>query len=188
MSTSYLFLTSEHKKPRLIALGVSLVVVGVALAVLLRGGFSALTPDFSSLSASTLLYLSFVSGLFFLGVPLEAVLFTAVSSGSAPIASVAAMVAGFVLGNLVSYVIGWKLSRIALSLVSAKKMYGLRRRVNAHGSVYVFVANVLPFVPAPVLTFGLGVARYNMLRLFVFLVLGCVVKFSVTAYLAVLLA
>ena len=188
MKTAYLYETSEHKKPRLIALLVVAVVAASALFVLFRGGIDTFVPDFTQITPLTLLYLSFASGLFFFGLPLEAVLFTSISNGAHPITSTAAMIAGFVLGNVVSYVIGWKLSRIALMMVSAKKLYALRRKVNAHGSVYVFLANALPFIPAPVLTFGLGVARYNMARLFTFLVLGCVLKFSVTAYLATILA
>lgn len=184
MPTNYLFETSENKKPRLIALGIILIVASIFFFVVLRNGIPSFEPDFSSLTPINLLYMSFASGLFFFGLPLEAALMAAVRNGSPAVASSIAMVAGFTIGNFVSYVIGWKLSRIALQLVNAKKLYSLRRQVNQKGALFVFLANTIPFIPAPVLTFGLGVARYNMARLFTFLVLGASIKFSVVAYLA----
>lgn len=187
MSTSFIAETSEHKKPRIIVLAVVVSLVAAIVAFLLFSSWS-LEIDFSSFTPMTLFVSGFASGLFFFGLPLEAALFTAVRTGAPPLASMAAIVAGFVLGNLISYIIGWKLSRLALMFVSAKKLYGLRRKVNKQGSVFVFLANAIPFLPAPILTFGLGIARYNMARLFTFLIAGAVVKFSATAYLSVLLS
>jgi membrane protein YqaA with SNARE-associated domain len=182
MTTDFLVETSENKKPRIIALGIIFIIVLVATLLMFRNGIPSFDMDFTSLTPLNLLYMSFASGLFFFGLPLEAALLTAVNNGSPIVASALFMIAGFTVGNLVSYVIGWKLSRIALQLVSAKKVYGLRRKVNAHGTVFVFLANAIPFIPAPVLTFGLGIARYNMARLFTFLVLGASLKFFVVAY------
>ncbi len=184
MGKEFVFETREHIKPRVYALlsiaCLVLLLVGYFLYVSSTdAGFSfrELVPDFDRLTPVTLFYSGIMSGLFFVPVPLEFAYIAGVRAGSPVIESTLAVIAGFVIGNLISYVAGWKLSRFALHLVSAKKLYGLRRKVNTYGGYAVFLFNVIP-APSPQLTFGLGMARYNMARLFTWLVVGNLIKFS----------
>lgn len=188
MQRTFVAETDEHIRPRVIALCVLVALAlgggGYASYSLISGdglSLSALKPNFSSITPLTLFYSGAVSGLFFVPVPLEIAYLSGVGAGSPVVASTFAVVGGFIIGNLISYVIGWKLSRAVMHLISAKKLYGLRRKVNRYGNYAVFLVNVLPG-PAPQLTFGLGMARYNISRLFFWLVLGNVVKFSAIGF------
>ncbi len=188
ISRVFAFETREHLRFRIIALAIIIAIslFGGFLAVTslfsegtsLSEVFSSIRPDLSLLTPSTLFYSGAISGLFFFPVPLEATFYLGVTNGSPVIASILAVIGGFILGNIVSYLIGWKLSRAVSHLVSAKKMYALRRKVNTYGSWAVLVVNMIP-APSPLLTFSLGIAKYNIARLFFFLILGNIIKFSV---------
>ena len=184
MQRDFVLETREHIKPRLYALvgvvSVALLFGGLALYGLFSGNwqFSDLAPDFDRLTPVTLLYTGVLSGLFFVPIPLEFAFLAGVRAGTPVGLSFLAVIAGFLVGNLVSYLVGWKLSRFVMHLVNAKQMYGLRRKVNKYGSVAVFLVSVVPG-PSPQLTFALGMARYNMARLFVWFLAGNVVKYTV---------
>ena len=174
--------TTEHIRPRLYALLV-LVLLGVG-----AGGFavysifsgslvvSDVIPDFEVLTPVTLFYAAFLSGLFFVPVPIELAFIAGVRAGSPYIPSAVAVMGGFALGNLVSYLVGWKLSRFVMHLVNAKQMYGLRRKVNTYGGYAVLAFSLLP-APTPQLNFALGMARYNMARLFSLFFVGMLIKY-----------
>lgn len=184
MKRDFVVETRDHIRPRLYALGIVLFIVvllaGLATYSVFSGNwqYSDLAPDFERLTPVTLLYSGAISGLFFVPIPLELAFLGGVRAGSPVGPSLVAVIAGFLLGNLVSYLVGWKLSRYVMHLVSAKKMYGLRRKVNRFGSVVVFLVNLIPG-PAPQLTFALGMARYNMARLFSWFLAGNIVKYSI---------
>ena len=184
MQRDFVLETREHIKPRIYALigviSLALLLGGLATYSVFSGNWqlSDLAPDFERLTPVTLLYSGFISGLFFVPIPLEFAFLAGVRAGSPVGPSLVAVIAGFLLGNLVSYLIGWKLSRFVMHLVNAKQMYGLRRKVNQYGSVAVFLVNVVPG-PSPQLTFALGMARYNMARLFTWFLAGNLVKYSV---------
>jgi len=59
-----------------------------------------------------------------------------------------------------------------LHLVSRKKVYKARRYINKYGSYGIFLFTAVPFLPGPLVTFALGVAKYNIPRLFVITFLG----------------
>jgi membrane protein YqaA with SNARE-associated domain len=159
------------------AAGIQLPSIGEALRVLISG---------ERASPMTLMIAAMLGGLFFLPIPIEAAYLVTVRAGSPPVLSALAVLGGLVVGHSVSYLIGWKLSRTVSSLVSSKKMYALRRKVNKYGSYAIFGINVIP-APSPILTFALGIARYNMLRLFSLFLLGNAVKFGVLAGMFLLL-
>ncbi len=65
-----------------------------------------------------------------------------------------------------------------MHIASKKKVYDTRRFVNKYGALGIFLFNFLPF-PAPLLTFALGIARYNFTRLFVLTLVGKLAKYIV---------
>lgn len=178
--------TTDQLRARLVALGVVALLVLIALVAILQGfdipkAFSIDTLIRAEGATPVHMFVAaFASGLFFLPVPIEVAFILGVRNGMNPLLAVLGTVAGFVLGHTISYLIGLKLSHFVRFIVSPKKLYGLRRKVNKYGSWAVLAFNLLP-APSPQLTFGLGIARYNMVRLIILVVLGNLVKYVAIA-------
>lgn len=181
--TTFLYETTEHLKPRAIALGAALII---AISLITWVGITqgAYLPSLDELLSAeganslTVLIAGFLSGLFFLPVPTEIFFINAVRNGASIPISMAGAIAGFTVGLIISYFIGMKLSHVVNYFVSPKKMYGLRRKVNRYGAYAVFLCNALPG-PGPQLTFALGITRYNFTRLMSVMLIGVLVKYSV---------
>ena len=73
---------------------------------------------------------------------------------------------------------GAKLSGPILGFVSKGKLYKTRRLVNKYGAFGIFVFNLIPS-PAPLLTFGLALTRYNFKRLFLWTFIGKCLKYLI---------
>ena len=131
-------------------------------------------------SPFSLLVIGFFGGLFFFPLPQELFYAVAVKNGGPWFPLLLGVLSGFVLANVVNYVIGWKLNSLVVPLVSPSKLYGIRRWVGRYGAWAVLVINILP-VPSPLLTFALGIMRYNTTRLFLLLTVGNIIKFLIIA-------
>lgn len=180
MSTTFVFETYDQRNRRLLALLVLGVIVlsGIAFSVqhIAQGGA---LPNFQAwkITPVSLFFMAAIGGLFFFPVPIEAIFFAGLRAGNDATFSLTAVLTGFILGNIVSYLIGWKLSRTFMSVMPAKKLHAVRKYVMKWGAPAVFILNALP-MPSPLLTFGLGIARYNVARLFTLLLAGNLVKFT----------
>jgi membrane protein YqaA with SNARE-associated domain len=98
--------------------------------------------------------------------------------------AVAALV-GAMLAHIVNYLVGRRFSAFFIHLASKKGLYKTRRAVNRYGGYAVLLFNILP-LPAPLLTFALGIARYKVSRLFILLFIGNVIKHAAIVGLFVL--
>ncbi len=156
-------------------LGLSVVVI--ILFVTLLPNLSSVDFKQSIISPPKILLIAAIGGLFFIPIPQEVVFIIGLRQGSDPYFLLLAAISGIFLGHLVSYLIGLKLSGLFRFVTPAKKMYSLRRSVLRYGGFAVLLVNILP-APAPILTFALGIVRYNIYRLFSLLVLGALIKFS----------
>src|SRR3989344_8654305 len=76
--------------------------------------------------------ISTLSGMIIFPIPNEVVFYVGLRQGNPMLLSVLATVAGFVLGNIVTYLLGMKLSKQLVYLLSTKKIYELRRKVNTY--------------------------------------------------------
>lgn len=199
MTRTFIAETTHQRRQRLYTLAVLGVLCLILAASLWAGGgalsevgllvddsLSFLNSD-APLTTSQLFVTGFVGGLFFIPLPLEIITYMSIVRGSPPLESALAVVIGFLLSNIFNYVVGWRLSGFVKTLISTKKMYAMRRKVNRYGSYAVFGINVI-LAPAPLLTLALGIVRYNLTRLFVLMAVANVVKFSVVIGLAYVLA
>lgn len=125
-----------------------------------------------------LLYAHFLGGLFFVPSPDEIIFYYALLKGNPPILALGIALFGYMAAQLINYFLGKKVRTPLLTIISKEKLYQTRRFVNKYGSVGVFLFNVLPF-PAPLLTFALGIARYNIRKLFILTIAGKVIKYLV---------
>ena len=136
------------------------------------------------LASSSLLgsfYVGVFGGLFFIPTPIELIAMRAINQNSYPILVIGFLFIGLLISYSINYIIGLKLSNIARKLISIKRFYQLKTFVNRYGKYGVLFFNALP-LPSQQLTFVLGVFRYNKTRLFVFTLIGQIIKYAVILF------
>lgn len=134
--------------------------------------------EVEELSPAGLLYAGFFGGLFFVPIPQELLFYYALLKGNAIFLSFVTVNIGFLIAQLANYSLGSRLNKFFFNIISKKKLYSTRRFINHHGGKGVFLFNLLP-LPAPLLTFALGIAKYNIYRLFFYMILGTLLKYSI---------
>jgi len=137
---------------------------------------SAIYDEITSLSPAGLFYSGFFGGLFFLPIPQELFFYYSLTKGHPILIAFLTINAGYLLAQAVNYFIGVKLNKPFMNLVSKKRLYKSRRFLNKHGAKAIFIFNFLP-LPAPLLTFALGITRYNIYRMFFYTTLGTICKY-----------
>lgn len=133
--------------------------------------------EMNSFSEISLFYSGFIGGLFFIPIPQELFFYYGLVKGNSILISLLTVNAGFLLAQAVNYLIGSKLSNFFMNIISKRKMYKARRFINKRGGFGVFIFNFLP-LPAPLLTFALGITRYNKYRLIFYTLLGTGLKYG----------
>ncbi len=188
----YEFIFERSNKQKLEVFFVSLMVVIVISAVatvlltFFREGFFAsgsfqsmksfFEKDVKEISPLGLFYMSFFGNLLFVPFPIEFPFYFGLVKGNPFLISLFLVTAGLIPSYAIDYFIGSKLSRIIFTFISTKKIYKVKRLVDRYGSYAIFGFNLLP-LPANELTFALGIAKYNITRLFVVTLVASVLKF-----------
>jgi len=132
----------------------------------------------AQITPSALFFTSFLGSIFFIPSPDEALYYYLISHGGGIWASYILILLGYFVAQLLNYYLGIKLSGPTLNLVSKKKIYSSRRFINRYGAYGIFLSNLVPFLPGPIVTFALGLARYNFYRLFSLMALGNLIKYG----------
>jgi len=148
---------------------------------------SSVKTDVISTTPLGLFYANFIGGIFFVPSPDEVIFYYGLVKTHLIFLSLIASISGFMLAQLVNYYLGLTISPFILHIVSKKKVYSTRRFINKYGSYGVFLFNFLPF-PAPLLTFALGIAKYNFYRLFLITFLGKLCKYALIILLFILIS
>jgi len=190
---AFIYETSNNRAQRLIMLSLLILLIVAGAVMLVRNyrvaenlpindhWYSKYVPDLvHDITPLKLLYLSILGGMIFFPIPVELAFFFSITQGHSAPLCIAAAVTGFMVGNVVNYLVGLKMSRHVSYILSAKKFYALRRQVNRWGTYAIIIMNVLP-APSDVLTVGLGTIRYNRQRLFVLTLISTIIKFTVLA-------
>jgi len=123
-----------------------------------------------------LFYGHFVGGIFFVPSADELIFYYGLLHGNPPILSFFAAIIGYMLAQILNYVLGYKISNFILHIVSKKKVYKTKRWINKYGAYGIFIFNITP-LPAPLLTFALGVTKYSFKRLFLIITIAKVLEY-----------
>ena len=107
----------------------------------------------------------------------ELVFYYGLLNGNPLLFSYVAALTGYMLAQILNYFVGFKMSNLMLHLVSKKKVYKTKRWINKHGAYGIFIFNAVPIFPAPLLTFALGVTRYNFKRLFIITAIAKILEY-----------
>ena len=187
MSDEFIYQTSRKKRFRVFGLVLfGFVAIGLLYYVyrLLGVAFPDIlnVQDFIiyhiyNVTELGLFLLGFFGSLFFIPLPIDFLFFKSLSNGANPTIALALVLIGSIIGNIIDYFLGVFLSKYARYLVSVKKLYAAKRWVNRYGAWAIFAFNLTP-LPGSLLTFAVGITRYNIYRLFLFFTLGILVKFG----------
>ncbi len=148
---------------------------------------NSIKKDLINTSPIGLFYSHFIGGIFFVPSADEAIFYYGLLTGNPPFLSFTAALCGFFLSQILNYFFGSKISSFMLPIISKKKLYKTRRYVNKYGAYGIFLFNFLPF-PSPLLTFALGIARYNKYRLFLIILISKSLEYSALILLFLLIS
>jgi len=195
--TPFIYETTNNRTERLIALSLLALIIIVGIFILVVNintaqnidatnsvnlhWYTKFVPDLvNNIDPVKLLWISFLGGMIFFPIPTELAFYFSIIQGYSPLACVIFATIGFVMGNIVNYFVGLKMSHHVLYLLSAKSFFKMRRQVNRWGVYAILLLNILP-APSDVLTVGLGTVRYNPRKLFFFSTIGNTIKFTIIA-------
>ena len=178
--------TSRNKQ--ILVLTILLVLVGSIIildtsqiltkSTTLNSLIAHISAEISQVSSIGLLYMGLLGGLFFVPIPLEPLFLLGLKNGNPGIWSMFLTLAGFSTSLVISYALGAKLSSYLITIIDKKKLYDIKRKVNKYGSGVIFLFGLAP-LPIPILSFALGIARYNLLRMCVYAFSGLIIKFLI---------
>lgn len=179
----------SHRRKRFFIIGaiISLfTLIGLGI-----WGWQSLTIEFSfplewwlvkemrTFTSIGIFFLSLFGSLFFIPLPLETFFAYSIFRDNPLLITLIGLLIGGFIGNSIDYFIGMKLSKISLYFFSRKQVYKVKRNANAWGSYAVFFVNLIPFLPSPVLSFALGITKYNYKKFISFCMLGMLIKYGV---------
>lgn len=144
----------------------------------INGSVDFLTLNIKNLTLFGLFLAHLIGGIFFVPSPDEIIFYYGLIKGNNYFLALLFSTVGYMIAQLGNYYVGKKISPLIMDIVSKRKVYETRRFVNKHGAIGIFLFNLLPF-PAPLLTFALGIARYNFTRLFVLTLAGKISKYVI---------
>jgi membrane protein YqaA with SNARE-associated domain len=183
----YMFRTSRQQKYRVIASVIAILAcIGFLYYVYKLIGVthpdilvieSYVKSQIMSVTPVGLFILSGLGAFFFLPIPTDILYFTALAQGMDPKSVFIMVMLGSLIFNYFNYLLGWQLSNHMRYLISVKQLYEAKRWVNKYGAWAVFIFNLTP-LPGSVLTFALGITRYNLWRLYIFYTLGNALKYG----------
>ncbi len=139
---------------------------------------SLIEEEITQLTPTGLFYAGLLGGSFIIPSPLEIIFYLSLTKGNNVWLSFIFLNLGLLLIQIVNYWIGAKFSPLVLNFLSAKKVYKVRRLTNKYGAFLLFFISAIPALPYEVLTFALGIARYNFYRLFILVTLGSLIKYA----------
>jgi membrane protein YqaA with SNARE-associated domain len=166
----------------LIILLISIFFWAVFYSVIIAIPFTAqiLASIKNNIANSTIIGLfwaNLLGGIFIVPSPDEVIFYYALVKGNSYILSIIWAITGYMIAQVFNYFLGRKVSNMILNFVSKKKVYSARRLASRYGAWGIIIFNLLP-LPGPLLTFALGIAKYNFTRLMLLTILGKTAKYA----------
>lgn len=140
--------------------------------------FTSLKYNLTSTTPLGLFYGHFIGGIFVVPSADELIFYYGLLNGNPLLLSFGAALIGYMLAQILNYLMGSKISNFMLHIVSKKKVYKTKRWINKYGAYGIFFFNILP-LPAPLLVFALGVTKYNFKRLFIITAIAKVLEYLI---------
>lgn len=197
----FVYETSNARKIRvfLISLFILILLASFALifqikfyssfkdSFIIRGMEDLIQGQITQLTPIGLFFAGFLGGSFIIPSPLEILFYLALTKGNNILLSFLFLNLGLLLIQIVNYWLGARFSSVVMNFLSVKKVYKVRRLTNKYGAFLLFFLSAIPALPYEVLTFALGIAKYNFYRLFILVTIGSLIKYAAIAGLFVFL-
>ena len=161
----------------LILISVSIFAVIDFFSVGQKNALDLVYKEIKNPSLLGFFFLSFIVNIFFIPIPFEPLIVLAISRTNFAILASVLIILGVLTANFINYYIGAKFSKTIFIFMSRKKVYKMRKWANSYGVYAVLLSNLIPTFPFPLVSLGLGIARYNFLRLTIFTIIGTMLKF-----------
>ncbi|MFP4195868.1 MAG: DedA family protein [Candidatus Woesearchaeota archaeon] len=190
----------EHRRKKIFGYSLSGVLVVLAVLVLvyllslqhvdfflihwINAFASHITETMKAMNLLAVIYTAVFGGLFFVLVPLEVLLIKFFTEGNNPVLVVLFYVLGLTLSFTLNYHVGKKLTTLSKRLITTKKFYQIKSKLNRYGATTIFVFNALP-LPSPPLSAILGVFKYNKKRFYLYFISAQLLKATVLAIVVV---
>lgn len=142
---------------------------------------SSIGGHISSLSYLGAFLIALIGGFFLVFMPLEVIFITLLTGGKAPFLLIFLYIVGIFISYNVNYFVGYKLADFSKRLIGYKKFYLIKKYVNNHGNLAIFLFNFLPLPSQPLSTI-LGVFKYNLYKFYVFFVFGQLCKYTLISF------
>lgn len=154
---------------------VATIVVGVTVG---REIYAGRNPSLRSFGV-----INFAGYLFFLTMPVEALVPWYQSLGHAPLTLIGLALATAVLAQIIDYGIGVSVKDEWMDRVlGAERHRRAARTLHRHGAWGIFIFNLFP-LSSPILMLAAGMARYGLGRALIYSVSGLIAKYLAIVYL-----
>ncbi len=162
-----------RRRTRILLLLVTLVIAALIVSTTLgREIFAGRRPGLTSFGI-----VHFAGYLFFLLMPVEALVPWYLAEGHAGMALVPLAVATALAAQAIDYGIGFLLSeRVIEDLIGAERYARARRAVRRHGRWAILVFNLFP-LSSPNLILAAGIARFGLGRALLYSLMGLTAKY-----------
>ncbi|PLW80558.1 hypothetical protein C0585_01875 [Candidatus Woesearchaeota archaeon] len=132
--------------------------------------------NLSNYTLQGLFMLAFFGGLFFVPLPMEALYAQFVRKNPYTLLIILLYLLGLFLSYGINLFIGYRFSNLSKKLISTKKFYAIKVKLNRYGKLGIFIINAIPFLPSQQVSLILGVFRYNKIKFFVYFLSGQAIK------------
>jgi len=191
MSNDFVYESSDRTKIItffVILLSISTIAGLFALYILYQEGsiidrLLAVFFTLSNIREIDYFFLAFVGGLFFIPLPLEFLYYLGLKQGNIWFISLFFLFCGWIASQTFNYMVGSRISRYVLHILPKNRAYKIKRWVNKRGIYVILLLNLVPSMPAPLLTFVLGMAKYPPLRLFSLILVTNLAKYLIIIFL-----
>jgi membrane protein YqaA with SNARE-associated domain len=136
--------------------------------------------EIKNLSYQGIFYIALLGGFFLIFMPLEVIFISVLTGGKSAFILIPVYLLGIFISYNFNYYIGYKLGDFSKKLITYKKFYSIKKLIDNHGILAIFLFNFLPLPSQPLSTI-LGVFKYNLFRFYIFFILGQLLKYILIA-------
>jgi len=154
-----------------------LIIIAILSSTIGREIVSQKQPTLTSFSV-----VHFSGYLFFILMPVEALVPWYVSEGYDPLLLVVVALITALIAQLIDYAIGYLVSDDVIhKWIGDKKYAKAKKHIDSYGHWAILIFNLLP-LSSPILTLVAGMVRYPLRKVVIYSFIGLTVKYFVIAY------
>ena len=160
-------------------IGVAVMIIAIILIVSSTLGREIMSGRQPGLLSFSIIH--FAGYLFFLLMPVEALVPYYQAEGHSAVILVALSIGTAIAAQIVDYTIGWWLSEKVLNMIGRKKYDRVKRKIDKYGGRAIFTFNLLP-LSSPNILLVAGMVRFKAVHALAISAGGLAVKYLALVY------